>query len=87
MGAIEKYVVNSRSHSTRVAEVIAARVLRVPHEPGMKLLDIGCGNGAAARLLRERYALDVTGGLQPPASMRGLPRERASHRRWCRRAH
>ena len=62
MRAFEKRLVNSPGHSTRVAAPPAEELVRLanPHE-GQRLLDIGCGNGAAAIHLATAFDLVVTG--------------------------
>jgi ubiquinone/menaquinone biosynthesis C-methylase UbiE len=61
MRAFERRLVHSPGHSTRVA-ARAEELVRLanPHE-GQRLLDIGCGNGAAAIHLATAFDLVVTG--------------------------
>jgi len=61
MTRFEKTFVNSRSHSDRVAAAIALRIARIEPRRGERCLDVGCGNGAAAVHLADRFGLDVTG--------------------------
>lgn len=61
MWKIEKYFVNSPSHSRRVAELAERRCRLVNCNPKDKYLDVGCGNGAAAVQLASSFGLDVTG--------------------------
>lgn len=61
MRRIEKQFVNSARHSARVAER-AERLVRIANpEAGQRLLDVGCGNGAAAIHLATTFGLEVTG--------------------------
>jgi ubiquinone/menaquinone biosynthesis C-methylase UbiE len=61
MGRFEKRFVNSASHSRRVAEH-AERLLRTANpQPGQRLLDVGCGNGAAPIHLARALGVAVTG--------------------------
>jgi ubiquinone/menaquinone biosynthesis C-methylase UbiE len=61
MSSIEKRFVNRPSHSTRVA-TRAERLVRTTNpQRGQQLLDVGCGNGAAAIRLAQTFGLSVTG--------------------------
>lgn len=70
MGRIEKWIVNSRSHSRRVSRHAARRLETVNVHPGQKYLDVGCGNGAAAIEIALRYSLEVTGIDVDPEQIR-----------------
>jgi ubiquinone/menaquinone biosynthesis C-methylase UbiE len=59
--AVETLFVNSRRHSSRVAERALARVRALDPGPGERLLDLGCGNGAAALTLAKELGLRVVG--------------------------
>jgi ubiquinone/menaquinone biosynthesis C-methylase UbiE len=83
MHRFEKLFVNSDRHSNRVATQAAQRIRRVDPRPGQRLLDVGCGNGAALIHLAHTLGLDVTGldidpdQIQTAAqAARGLPSAR-----------
>jgi ubiquinone/menaquinone biosynthesis C-methylase UbiE len=61
MGKLEKLFVNSLSHSQRVSQHTERLLNLVDFKAGQKYLDVGCGNGAAAIHLAQKYHLDVTG--------------------------
>ena len=61
MRRIEKLFVNSRRHSSRVAARALARVRVLDPNPGERLLDLGCGNGAAVLTLAKELGLQVVG--------------------------
>jgi ubiquinone/menaquinone biosynthesis C-methylase UbiE len=60
MSAVEKLFVNSNRHSQRVATAMLERLQEVPNQPGQRLLEVGCGTGAAARAVAKTLRLDVT---------------------------
>ena len=61
MSRLEKRFVNAAGHSNNVAAHAEQLVATASPEPGQRLLEVGCGNGAAAIHLSRRYLLDLTG--------------------------
>ena len=61
MGRFEKRFVNSPGHSSRVASRAQQFVQMADPRPRQRLLDVGCGNGAAGIHLAKTLELDVTG--------------------------
>jgi ubiquinone/menaquinone biosynthesis C-methylase UbiE len=61
MGKLEKLFVNSPSHSRQVSQHAERLLKLMDFKAGQKYLDVGCGNGAAAIHLAQKYYLDVTG--------------------------
>lgn len=61
MRRFEKRFVNSASHSRRVAEHAVQLLQAADPQPGQRLLDVGCGNGAAPIHVAKTLGLAVTG--------------------------
>ncbi len=61
MTALEKYFVNSPSHTRAVASRAQQLLGRINHQAGWRYLDVGCGVGAAACEIAGASDLDVTG--------------------------
>src|SRR5215510_12859051 len=61
MTRFEKRLVNQSGHSRGVAEAAVRRLRQIPMEPGWSYLDVGCGNGAAARLVAAASGMHVVG--------------------------
>jgi ubiquinone/menaquinone biosynthesis C-methylase UbiE len=61
MRQLEKRFVNSPSHSMRVVTQAEERVRAIGPKPGQRLLDVGCGNGAAAIHLAQTIGLEAVG--------------------------
>lgn len=61
MAKLEKLFVNSPSHSRQVSQHAERLLNLIDFKAGQKYLDVGCGNGAAAIHLAQKYHLDVTG--------------------------
>lgn len=60
MSDAEKAFVNAPRHARRVAARAETLVAALGVPRGARLLEVGCGEGAAARVLVERLGLDVT---------------------------
>lgn len=79
-----RHMVYSCGYWARAASLDEAQVAKLDLicrkldiQPGMRVLDIGCGWGAAARYVAERYGAQVTGIT--------ISAEQAQHaREWCR---
>lgn len=70
MGKLEKLFVNSPSHSRQVSDHAERLLNLIDFKAGQKYLDVGCGNGAAAIHLAQKYHLDVIGIDVDPGQIR-----------------
>lgn len=61
MNRFEKFFVNASSRSRSVSRTVARRFETIPLPAGTSVLDVGCGNGAAALHLADRYGFRVAG--------------------------
>jgi ubiquinone/menaquinone biosynthesis C-methylase UbiE len=61
MNQLEKRFVNGARHSRRVASRAEQRLRRTNLKPGQRLLDLGCGNGAAAIRAATTLSLEAVG--------------------------
>ena len=69
MSALERRLVNGRTHSLRVAAHAERLLAQVPLKPEDQLLDVGCGNGVAAAHVAEVFDLDAIGVDADPAQI------------------
>ncbi len=76
MNPIEKYFVNNREHTLRAANRAQQLLDRIDFQGSWRYLDVGCGVGAAACEIAERYGLDVTGVDVDPGQIEAT---RATH--------
>jgi wyosine [tRNA(Phe)-imidazoG37] synthetase (radical SAM superfamily)/SAM-dependent methyltransferase len=75
--SLEKRAVNSRRHARRTVAVALELLPSVNLAPGARCLELGCGQGALARLLVERFEARVTATDFDPAQV-DLARSRVS---------
>lgn len=66
---LEKRAVNSTVHAERTVEVALELLSLVNLMPGARCLELGCGQGALARLLVERFEVRVTATDFDPAQV------------------
>ncbi|HVM56626.1 MAG TPA: class I SAM-dependent methyltransferase [Gaiellaceae bacterium] len=83
MNGFEKRFVNGARHGEQVAARAERLVGEADPQPGERLLDVGCGTGAATLRLADSFGLDVVGVDVDPeqieaarAAARGLPSAR-----------
>jgi ubiquinone/menaquinone biosynthesis C-methylase UbiE len=79
MTTFEKRFVNDPGHSREVAAAAVRRLRHVPVRRGWSYLDVGCGNGAAARLVADTYGVHAFGVDVDPAQI-ALAQSLAGHR-------
>ncbi len=72
---VEKRVMNSAEHAQNTVRVATALLERVSLPPQPRCLEVGCGQGALARLLVERYNAQVVATDYDPAQV-AVARER-----------
>lgn len=70
MSKLEKHFVNGKGHSDKVAKHAEGMVRHADPRPGMRYLDVGCGNGAAPIHLAKTLGLEVAGVDVDPAQIR-----------------
>lgn len=70
MSKLEKHFVNGRGHSDKVARHAEEMVRFADPRPGMRYLDVGCGNGAAPIHLARTLGLEIAGVDVDPAQIR-----------------
>lgn len=70
MRRIERFLVNSRMRSHSVARYAERMVAMIGPRPGTRLLDVGCGNGAATVGLARRFPVFITAIDLDPAQVR-----------------
>lgn len=61
MSRIERCLVNAAAHSRSVADEAARRLSRLPIRGSWSYLDVGCGSGAATRLVAETFGMRAVG--------------------------
>ena len=79
MTRLEKLFVNATGHSHSVAEEAVRRLRRLPIDRSWSYLDVGCGNGAATRLVAETFGIRAVGVDVDPQQI-ALARTAAGHR-------
>jgi ubiquinone/menaquinone biosynthesis C-methylase UbiE len=72
---LEKRLINSPQHARHTEQTALALLERVSLSPGPYCLEVGCGQGALARLLVKRYGAHVVASDYDPAQV-ALAQER-----------
>ncbi len=70
MNRIERFLVNSHLRSRCVARYAERMVAMIRPGRGTRLLDVGCGNGAATLWLARRFPVSITAIDLDPAQVR-----------------
>lgn len=61
LGKIEKWFINTKTHSKKVIEKAERLLDFIRIDPQYRLLEIGCGNGSVSKYIHDKYKVSVTG--------------------------